>query len=241
MLFLDSVSERRLQPEIIDQSGLEAAKLHGALRGLERINWCSQSAQILWPAIEAVQKKAGLSTLSLLDVATGAGDIPIALWHKARRAGFELQVAGCDRSTEAIEYARRRAAQAGAAVTFFEHDVIAQGIPGEYDVVACSLFLHHLQGNSAIAFLGDMARSARRLVLVNDLARGKRGHLLAWLASRILTTSKVVHNDALRSVEGAFTLGEARALARQAGLDGAKVMRKWPFRYLLTWERPASK
>jgi hypothetical protein len=126
-------------------------------------------------------------------------------------------------------------------MTLFEHDVIANGIPGEYDVVACSLFLHHLQEESAVNFLIDMGRSARRLVLVNDLARGKRGHLLALAASRLLTRSEVVHNDALRSVEGAFTLHEARILADRAGLVGASVTRKWPFRYLLAWERPSSR
>jgi 2-polyprenyl-3-methyl-5-hydroxy-6-metoxy-1,4-benzoquinol methylase len=241
MLFLDSVLDRRLQPEIIDRPGLEPGRLHGALRGLERINWWSRSAHILWPSIKALAKKTGLTSLSLLDVATGAGDIPIKLRHKARRAGLDLQIAGCDRSRDAIEYARRHAEKSGAAVNLFEHDVVASGIPGGYDIVACSLFLHHLQEESALTFLKDMARSARRLVLINDLARSKRGHLLAWAASRILTTSEVVHNDALRSVEGAFTLDEARALAERAGLHDAKVTRKWPFRYLLAWERPSSK
>jgi hypothetical protein len=60
---------------------------------------------------------------------------------------------------------------------------------------------------------------------------------LAHVAGRILTTSDVVHVDGPRSVEGAFTMEEARALAERAGLHGATVRWRWPFRYLLKWDR----
>jgi 2-polyprenyl-3-methyl-5-hydroxy-6-metoxy-1,4-benzoquinol methylase len=240
MLFLDSVNRRRLQPELMDQPDLEPERLHKALLGLERINWFSRSAHILWPAINAAATNAGLSTLSLLDIGTGAGDIPIRIWRKARRAGFDLQIAGCDQSRRSIDFARKRAEKYTASVSFFQHDVIANGIPGEYDVIMCSLFLHHLQESIAVEVLRAMARSARRLVLVNDLARGKPGLLLALVATRMLTTSEVVHVDGPRSVEGAFTPREAQSLARGAGLQGAVVLKKWPCRYLLVWKRPCS-
>jgi hypothetical protein len=76
--------------------------------------------------------------------------------------------------------------------------------------------------------------------LVNDLARGKPGLLLALVATRMLTNSEVVHVDGPRSVEGAFTPQEAQSLARGAGLQGAIVLKKWPCRYLLIWKRPCS-
>jgi hypothetical protein len=83
-----------------------------------------------------------------------------------------------------------------------------------------------------------MRDAAGNLVLVNDLSRGWRGWLAAYLGSRIITRSHVVHVDAPRSVEGAFTPEEAIDVARRAGWDGARVKRKFPFRYLLSWRRP---
>jgi hypothetical protein len=106
------------------------------------------------------------------------------------------------------------------------------------DVVMCSLFLHHLAEPAAISLLANMARAAHRLVLVNDLARGRLGFLLAWTTARVLTRSKMVHVDAPRSVQGAFTLAEARVLAERAGLAGATVRGRWPCRFLLQWQRP---
>jgi hypothetical protein len=52
----------------------------------------------------------------------------------------------------------------------------------------------------------------------------------------LLTTSEVVHTDGPLSVEGAFTPEEVLDLAHRAGLRGASVVRRWPFRYLLTWK-----
>src|SRR5437868_801214 len=111
----------------MDQADLAAAEHCQALTGLARINWWSGSAGNFWPLIRA----AALATdrpLRVLDVATGAGDVPIRLWHKARRAGLAVDIAGCDRSATALEFARQRAAQERAKVRFFAWDIL-QGPP----------------------------------------------------------------------------------------------------------------
>jgi hypothetical protein len=102
----------------------------------------------------------------------------------------------------------------------------------------CSLFLHHLADDEAKDLLTRMAAAARHLLLVNDLERSTRGLLLAYLGTRLLSRSPVVHVDGLRSVRAAFTRTEVRALAERAGLNGAEVSPRWPCRYLLTWRRP---
>jgi 2-polyprenyl-3-methyl-5-hydroxy-6-metoxy-1,4-benzoquinol methylase len=137
-----------------------------------------------------------------------------------------------------VEHARQFAARREAAVEFFQLDVLTEPIPAGYDVVTCSLFLHHLTEEQAVVVLGKMRAAAGALALVNDLSRGRIGWWAAYLGSRALTRSPMVHVDALLSVEGAFKPEEALALARKAGWDGATVTRKFPFRYLLTWRRP---
>jgi 2-polyprenyl-3-methyl-5-hydroxy-6-metoxy-1,4-benzoquinol methylase len=236
MLLLHSVSQRRRRPEIMDLPDLDMERHVRALRGLERINRWSGSARLLWGPIRA--QNHSVQPRRLLDVATGGGDIPIQLWHKARRAGLKLEIAGCDRSPQAIEYARQRAAGSRADVHFFEWDVLQNGVPGRYDIVASSLFLHHLEESQAVALLKAMAGAARRLLLINDLVRSWAGYALAYLGTRVLSASDVVHSDGPRSVEGAFTVEELVALAQRAGLGQVRVTRRWPCRMLLEWERP---
>lgn len=233
-----NVVQRQLEPEIMDDPLLDEARHIGALQGLERLNRFSNSAGILWSPIRAFVKREGLLKCRLLDVATGAGDVPLELWRRARRAGIDLQMAGCDKSSRAVAYARRRSEKIGASVHFFELDAISSELPSGYDVIVSSLFLHHIEDMQAVRLLQAMARSAGRLVLVSDLVRHPAALGLAIIGTRLLSTSDVVHHDGPQSVRAAFTIDEVSALAHRAGLAGARVTSCWPFRLLLTWRRP---
>ena len=235
--FLTDLRLRRLTPEIMDQPGLDEQEHMLALRGLARINAWSGSAGILWPALRDLARAADSGGIRVLDIASGAGDVPIRLWKQAQRAGLKLEISGCDRSPAAVRAATERASAAGAAVHFFTLDALAGPIPSEYDAITCSLFLHHLETVEALDFLNRIAAATRKLVLINDLARGHLGYALAWFGTRILSRSRVVHVDGPLSVRAAFTLAEAKSLAKEAGLAGASVRWRWPCRFLLNWQR----
>lgn len=233
-----ALRQRRLTPEAMDQPGLDEREHARALAGLARINGWSGSAGILWPALLDQARRTGTRGLRVLDVATGGGDVPLRLWRKARRAGVRIAFAGCDRSPVAIRIAHQRAACLGADVAFFQHDAVHEPLPAGYDAITCSLFLHHLDGRQATELLRRLAGAAERQVLVNDLARGWFGYLLAWTGTRLLSRSRIVHADGPLSVAAAFTPAEAATLAKEAGMTGVCMRRRWPCRFLLQWTRP---
>jgi SAM-dependent methyltransferase len=233
MLF---VPERRRMPELMDDPRIAPQAHAQALRGLERINWWSHSLRILWPPICRLLRANGGATLRVLDIATGAGDLPIGLWRKAISHGHALDVEGWDIHPGAISYARENAYKKRAPVRFVQRDALGDLGTESYDVAMCSLFLHHLSHDEAVELLRRMASWARRLVLVNDLRRSVFGLALAHLGTRVLTSSEVVRTDGPRSVAAAFSVGEVRLLAKEAGLQTATITRRWPFRFLLTWE-----
>lgn len=232
---LSDLSERRRQPEVMDQPGLDRSRHEAALKSLARINFWSRSVGILWTPLRQLAKRLGKKSLTVLDLATGSGDIPLGLWAKAKRAGIDLQIVGCDVSDCAIEYARSQNAAQGASVRFERRDVLTDPPPQQYDAVICSLFMHHLDEAEAVQLLRIMSAVARHLLLVNDLERSVVGFLLVKLATRILTRSPVVRIDGPRSVEGAFSLDEVRRLANEAGLSSATLQRRHPCRFLLAW------
>jgi 2-polyprenyl-3-methyl-5-hydroxy-6-metoxy-1,4-benzoquinol methylase len=234
-----SLAVRDLRPEWMDQPDLEPRLHCQALVGLARINAVSGSLRIVWKPIRQLMEDEGLRSLSILDIGSGAGDLTIGLWHKARRCGLEARVVGCDVSRVAIGYARQRADAAHAAVEFLEADVFQADWMEPFDVVLCSLFLHHHSAEAAVALLRRMGELAGRLVVVNDLVRGPLGYSLAWMGTRVLTPSPVVHADGPQSVRAAFTVAEATELAARAGLHGAQIRRRWPCRFLLSWRKAA--
>lgn len=236
---MGSLAARNKQPEIMDQPGLAPSEHQHALHGLARINWISRSDAILWPAIAQLAREQTGRTLRVLDIATGGGDVPICLAQRVRRQGFPIEFAGIDVSPTAIAHARAAAERAGVSVRFDCLDVLRDMLPGDFDVLTSSLFLHHLEVGEAVDLLRRMKDSARAMVLVNDLIRSRAGYWLAWLGTRLLTRSPIVHVDGPRSVEAAFSIAEAHALANDAGLVGAAIGWRWPFRFLLQWRRPA--
>jgi 2-polyprenyl-3-methyl-5-hydroxy-6-metoxy-1,4-benzoquinol methylase len=223
----------------MDRPDLPVQLHEHALDGLTRLNRWSGSDRILWQPIRKLAAETRSRPLKVLDVACGAGDVLVGLARRARRASIALDLHGIDFSPTAIGHARRRAAAAGVASNLWQADAFAGPLPDGFDVVACSLFVHHLTDDQAVDLLKRMAAATRRLVLVNDLRRSVPGWLLAVTACRLLTRSRVVHADGPLSVARAFTRAEVQDLADRAGFRKGLVQPRWPFRILLTWDRAA--
>jgi 2-polyprenyl-3-methyl-5-hydroxy-6-metoxy-1,4-benzoquinol methylase len=175
----------------------------------------------------------------VLDLASGGGDLAVWLARMGRRHRLALTVTGCDISPRAVDFARAHAARTGHDnVNFQQLDVLNDDLPSGYDVVMCSLFLHHLSEVDAERTLRRMAAVTNRLVLVDDLQRCTLGYTAAWLGCRLLTRSHVVHVDGPLSVAGAFSLDEIRQVGDRAGLLDARLTTHWPWRFLLSWSKP---
>lgn len=228
---------RQMTPEQMDDPTLDPREHIRALAGLARINRWTDSSALHWSTIRSEAEQAR-HPLRLLDVATGSGDIPVALAQRARRAGIPLEISGCDVSETALSVATENANAANVSAAFFRHDVLRTPLPDEYDIIITSLFLHHLTTADAITVLREMARAARRLVIVSDLSRSSLNLFLVRIACRFLSRSPVVHIDGPVSVRAAFTRQEAAELASRAGLSGCTISPRFPCRWLLTWKKP---
>jgi 2-polyprenyl-3-methyl-5-hydroxy-6-metoxy-1,4-benzoquinol methylase len=232
--FSPDVRERRLEPEWMDQPGLDQRLHEQALRGLARINSVSMSVQMEWTPIRKLAL-ASDGPVRVLDVACGGGEIAAGLMQRARKSGLHVQVDGCDMSEQALSIAA--AAAGGSDANFFAHDALNGPLPQGYDVLTASAFLHHLERDEAVDFLSRAREAAGQMVLINDLERSTLGYLAAYFGSRALSRSPVVHYDAPRSVAAAFTRGELHDLAEQAGMEVFEITRHWPWRMRLIWQR----
>ena len=230
------LAERTLQEELMDNPGLESSEHHRALRALALVNRLSLTASRIWNEVLRLGRQVHDRPLRLLDVACGGGDTVRALKRRALQKGIFLNVQGCDVSPVAVAHARQEAARMGVEASFFELDVLRDPIPGEFDLVCSTLFLHHLEEEDVVRLLARMAEAGRTLVL-QDLQRNRIGYWLAFGTLRLLSRSRVAQVDGPRSVQAAFRIPEIAALARRAGLEGARIVPCWPQRFSLFWSR----
>jgi 2-polyprenyl-3-methyl-5-hydroxy-6-metoxy-1,4-benzoquinol methylase len=232
-----SLLHRQLEGELMDAADIDHQTHLTALRGLRRINVASRTAAALWPCIQRLAEAGSDRPLTLLDIATGGGDVAIELARRARRAGIALEVEACDISPTALHVANEAARRQGVAVRCFRWDARTESLPRRYDIVTSTLFLHHLDDHEIVALLHQLSHQADHL-LISDLLRSRLGYGLAYLGTRLLSSSAVVHEDGMRSVRAALTLPEARRLAGEAGLSGASFRGHWPSRFLMQWTSP---
>ena len=220
----------------MDDPALPAANHRLALAGLARLNRVARADRLAWPSVQRVAMRCVRDgrAARVLDVACGAGDAVVRLAARARVAGVAVDWCACDISAFALAESARAAQAAGVVLRTERADVLAGALPGGHDLVTCSRFLHHLDPADVVRALRTM-RAATPSGVVVDLDRTRTGHALAWIASRALSRSPVVHFDALASVRAAWTPAEALAMAREAGIADARVRRAWPERWVLTW------
>jgi len=231
---------RKRVPELMDDPSLDYRSHAQALRGLARLNAASFSHDSIWSEIEHEARRAS-QPLRILDLATGGGDIPIALYHKAKRLGLKVEIVGSDISADAISYAKNRALQRQADVEFIAMNVFEDDLPPDFDIVMTSLFTHHLDPDDVVMLLAKMSRAARLKVLVNDLVRSEISYCSVWLATRLLSRSAVVHYDGPVSVNASFTAPEFLEMASRADISSATIKSFPPCRQMLVWQRESAR
>ncbi len=221
-------------PELMDDPALDPREHLAALRALGTINALSLTAAAIAREISGLASHGPHSPrpLRVVDVACGGGDVTVAL---ARRLGPSCHVTGIDLSPRAVARATEHAASRDVVnVSFAVGDVLAGGCP-DCDVAVTSLFLHHLDDDAASTTIRSVAAAARLGGVVSDLVRSRRGLVLAHLATRLLTRSRVARVDGPLSVRAARTRAEYRLLMERAGLPAARIVATWPERVLISW------
>jgi 2-polyprenyl-3-methyl-5-hydroxy-6-metoxy-1,4-benzoquinol methylase len=173
----------------------------------------------------------------VLDVATGSGDLPRAIDAWSRRRGFDVRVTGLDLHATTLRVAAELTPSAQfPRLRFVRGDALRLPFgDGSFDYATSALFLHHLDDADAVAALREMARVARRGVVVADLLRHRRAY--AWITLFTLLSRPMVRHDARASVAQAFTRDEVLGLRQRAGIDFARYQRHFGHRFVLAGER----
>ena len=128
----------------MDQPGLNPHDHQRALSGLGRVNSWSGTAGHVWRALSRLARERRLERIRVLDLACGAGDVSLNLAKRARQSGMPLTLHGWDKSPVAVQFAESSARKQNIAnAEFFARDVLRDPIEQHYDVVICTLFLHH--------------------------------------------------------------------------------------------------
>jgi 2-polyprenyl-3-methyl-5-hydroxy-6-metoxy-1,4-benzoquinol methylase len=230
---MTGLSITSLGTELLDNPNASPAAVAESLRNIARANrWFGGAAALRFGLQRTLAGVPRRSTLSLLDMGTGLGDLPEVAVRWGRRRGIRIVPLGLELSRVAARLART----AGLPTA-----VACAGAPPirakSVDVVMVSQVAHHLTSDSVVHLLRTCDRLARRGVIVSDLRRDPLAAPAFWCGARILAFDPVTVADGLTSIRRGFSRRELRALLARAGIEG-RVDRRPGFRLVATW-RPA--
>ena len=162
-----------------------------------------------------------------MDVGFGHGDMlrRIARWARKKRLAADL--IGVDLNA--------RSAVAARAATPIERPIEYRtgdyhDVAGPLDFVVSSLVAHHMTDDELDEFLRFMEARAARGWIVNDLHRLAFPYATFPLLARLLRAHRIVREDGKVSIGRAFRPAEWEAILARAGITGARVVRRFPFR-----------
>jgi len=92
-----------------------------------------------------------------------------------------------------------------------------------FDVVTCTLALHHFEPPAALELLREMRRVARLTPIVGDLARSHVAFAATWLYTRVTSRNRLTRHDAPLSVRRAYEPEEALTLGARRGAGAPRA------------------
>jgi ubiquinone/menaquinone biosynthesis C-methylase UbiE len=220
--------QRRPTAELLDDDLGTPAEIAQSLVDLRHINrWFGGTATTI-SMLERVAAQTGSTRLSLLEVASGAGDVPASARDQLRHRGVELSVTLLDRNPSHFN---------GNPASHVAGDALLLPLAdSSFDVVGCTLFAHHLSPEDLQKFVTEALRVCRQAVLINDLVRNPV-HLGLVYLSLPLYRSRITHHDAPASVRQSYTLEEMRVMLRQTPAARVEIDSHFLFRMgVIAWK-----
>ena len=202
------------RPELMDRPQPVTPELEGDLANLRSLNRWFGSHQLVRHFLRRWLKPN--EKARILDVATGSGDIPRLIVNHARRQHFSVQIDAIDQQASTIEIARQLST-GYPEISFSCADLFDWNPVERYDVVLCSLALHHFSDDDALSVLRKLRELSRGAVLVADLRRARWLSVAVFLATAMFYREPMTKSDARVSAARAFSFVEMRELAKRGG------------------------
>lgn len=201
---------------------------HDCMMQLFRIN---QFFGFFRDTVAVLKKTTGLA--SICDIGCGNG---LFLLH-LHQIFPQMKMLGLDISAEAIQCAHNLQTQwqknllATQNIEFVLDKLPLNLADNSVDVILATLVCHHLSNEELIIFLRKISRSARQIVILNDLHR----HFLSYYGYALITPwlfpNRLIRHDGLISIRRGFIYQEWRNLLQQAGIENFQIKWRFPFRW----------
>ena len=216
---MSRVQERILEQEMLDSASDAEAAIN--LQDITRINAITGARREMLRELKR-QFEANES-FRFLDVGAASGDFAKAIsriYSSATPVCIDLQFRN-------LKLAPKEKVQADAFRLPFAD--------GSFEVVHCSLFLHHFETSDAQLLVQEMYRVASKLVLIQDLHRHWISYYFLPITQFLFRWNRITVADGMKSVAAGWRRSELESVLLGCGLlDRSRIRWHFPsFRFFI--------
>lgn len=213
--------------ELMDKEQPASTELAVDLENLRRINQWFGSYSLLRKFLRHWLVPG--RNFRILDLATGYGDIPRMIVRMARERGVTVGIDAVEQQPGTLEIARNASVDF-PEIRYLRADARNFENSPTYDIVLCTLALHHFSEEDAIRLLRRVRKLSHDAILVSDLERTWLNTFLIQLMTLLVFREPMTVHDARMSIRRAFSFAELAQLAKAAGWEGFEHRHFFPGR-----------
>jgi ubiquinone/menaquinone biosynthesis C-methylase UbiE len=222
---------------MMDDPDCDPEMLATTLHQIAQLNKLAGAHSIFrWRFLPILQAYSG-EGVSILDVGTGIGDIPVRIvrWCRSRR--LPVSIVATDLRRDIVDTASKYAdrmldPQERTAISHEVADVFSLPYPdNQFDITIANQVLHHFSDDEIPIILLELDRVSKHGVFIEDLQRHWIAYVAIKMMASLLRMTLMIKTDGPTSVRSGFKRSEIEGYFRTAGLPMPAVRWHPTFRW----------
>ena len=227
-----STKYRTDEPEIMDDFSLEGEVLREALDKIAKINQLLGGNKLTLQGVKSLISRINTKKeVTIVDIGCGNGDMLRTLADYAAKNDLNFKLIGVDANPFTIQHAETLSKDY-SNISYQCEDIFDEKFKIlKYDIVLCTLTLHHFKDKEIIDLISIFNKNASIGIIVNDLQRSAVSYRLFQAVCFVFGLNEMSKKDGLVSILRGFKKEELIDFSNKLGLKKYRIQWKWAFRY----------
>ena len=224
--------DRSSAREIMDNFSMEGEILRDALDKIAKINQLLGGNQLTLRGVQnLIATIPNKTEITIVDVGCGNGDMLRTLSKYGLKHQLNFKLIGIDANAFTINHARELSINY-PNISYYCEDVFGKNFAAlKYDIVLCTLTLHHFKDNEIILLMTVFYANCSIGVVINDLHRSAISYRLFQALCFVFRLNSMSREDGLVSILRGFKKNELVNFSQKLNLKNYEIQWKWAFRY----------
>jgi 2-polyprenyl-3-methyl-5-hydroxy-6-metoxy-1,4-benzoquinol methylase len=220
------------KPEAMDDFAMEGEILRDALDKIAQINRLLGGNLLTLRGVQDLIKDISKSNeISIIDVGCGNGDMLRTIADFGLKNNLKFKLIGIDANNFTISHARKLS-EKYSNISYKCEDIFDKPFQElKYDIVLCTLTLHHFKDNEIVHLLNVFNTNSNVGIVINDLQRSSVAYRLFQALCFVFRLNDMSREDGLISILRGFKKEELIHFSQKLNFNNYKIHWKWAFRY----------